>query len=114
MGEARPPALGALSDRVQIFRRDISAEDEGGAVVTFVPIATVWARVRALSARPASAADGRGVNLTHSVVLRYRTDIQPGDRLVFTGRTLEVIGADDLNGGRAYLSCTCSEQRVTG
>jgi SPP1 family predicted phage head-tail adaptor len=114
MAEARPPALGALSDRIEIRRRDVSVEDEGGEVATFVPIATVWGRVRALSARQASLADGRVAAITHSVVLRYRTDVAPGDRLVVAGRILTVIGADDLNGRRAFLSCTCSEQTVTG
>jgi SPP1 family predicted phage head-tail adaptor len=108
------PPLGALTDRVEIRRRDVSPEDEGGEVSTFVPIATVWARVRALSARPAQSADGRAVSITHSVVLRHRTDIAPGDRLVFAGRNLDVLGAEDLNGRRAFLSCSCSETSITG
>jgi SPP1 family predicted phage head-tail adaptor len=114
MTDARPPAIGALGDRVQIKRRDMSIDDEGGAIVTFVPIATVWARVRALSARQAQAGDGRVASISHSVVLRYRADIKPGDRLVFAGRDLDVVGAADLNGRRAYLSCTCSETSITG
>lgn len=108
------PPLGSLTDRVSLFKRDVSAEPEGGEITTYVPLATVWARVRALSARPAATADGRAVSITHSAVLRYRTDLAPGDRLVHAGRNLEVIGAADLNGRRAYLSCTLSETAVTG
>lgn len=114
LGETRPPALGALSDRVAIQRREVSAEDGGGAIATFVPLATVWARVRALAASRSLVADGRGVTITHTVVLRYRTDLAPGDRLVWRGLTLDVISAADLNGRRAWLSCTCSGQQVTG
>lgn len=108
------PPLGSLTDRVKLFRRDVSTEDEGGEITTYVPLATVWARVRTLSARQTETADGRGVSITHSAVLRYRSDLLPGDRLVYVGRNLEVIGADDLNGRRAYLSCTLSETAVTG
>jgi SPP1 family predicted phage head-tail adaptor len=108
------PPLGSLTDRVQLFKRDVSAEPEGGEITTYVPLATVWARVRLLSARPAETADGRGAVLTHSAVLRYRTDFSPGDRLVYAGRKLELIAAADLNGRRAYLSCTLSESGVTG
>lgn len=108
------PPLGTLTDRIQLFKRDVSAEPEGGEITTYVPLATVWARVRLLSARPAEAADGRGVVLTHSAVLRYRADFAPGDRLVYAGRKLEVVSAADLNGRRAYLSCTLSETAVTG
>jgi SPP1 family predicted phage head-tail adaptor len=113
MTPAAPP-LGTLTDRVQLFKRDVSAELEGGEITTYVPLATVWARVRMLAARPAETADGRSVVLTHSAVLRYRSDFVPGDRLVYAGRKLEVIAAADLNGRRAYLSCTLSETAVTG
>jgi SPP1 family predicted phage head-tail adaptor len=108
------PPLGSLTDRVQLLKRDVSAEPEGGEITTFVPLATVWARVRPLAARPAETADGRTVSITHSAVLRYRTDFSPGDRLVYAGRKLDVVSAADLNGRRAYLSCTLSEVMVTG
>ena len=108
------PAIAALRDRVQICRRDMAASDDGGHITTFVPIATVWGRVRALAARQTETGDGRTATISHTVVLRYRTDIAPGDRLVYRGRNLAIIGADDLNGRRAFLSCTCSETSFTG
>ena len=114
MQETRMPALGALRDRVEIRRRDLADDGQGGFVATYFPLATVWARVRELSGRVAQAADARGSTITHAVVLRYRTDISPGDRLVFMGRNLEVVSADDLNGRRAYLGCACIETAVTG
>jgi SPP1 family predicted phage head-tail adaptor len=83
-------------------------------MLTFFPLATVWARVRQLTSRMSQAGDGRTASITHSVVLRYRSDIAPGDRLVFQGRNLDVVAAGDLNGRRAYLSCVCSETAVTG
>lgn len=108
------PGPGALRDRVEIRRRITTDEDEGGEAALFVPVATVWARVRALTARPGEAIGGRAVSITHSVVLRYRADIAPGDRLVARGQNLEVIGAADLNGRRAWLGCTCTQTAVTG
>jgi SPP1 family predicted phage head-tail adaptor len=114
LAETPVPALGSLRDRVQIRRRDVVDDGQGGSVTTYFPLATVWARVRQLSSRQGQAADGRVSAITHSVVLRHRTDIGPGDRLVYLGRNLDVVGADDLNGRRAYLSCTCSETAVTG
>ena len=59
-------------------------------------------------------ATGAGETITHSVVLRFRTDLRPGDRIVYRGATLELVGVADLNGRRAYLSCQCSERVVTG
>jgi SPP1 family predicted phage head-tail adaptor len=94
LADTSPPAIGSLRDRVQIKRRDMSPEDEGGSIATFVPIATVWARVRELSSTRTQLGDGRAVNITHSVVLRYRTDISPGDRLTYRGRNLDVSTAN--------------------
>jgi SPP1 family predicted phage head-tail adaptor len=110
----RLPAIGSLRDRVQVQRRDMNGEGEGGHAVVFMPMGTAWARVRSLSARQGQVEEGRGVSISHSVVLRYRADIKPGDRFVYRDRKLEVISAEDLNGRRAYLSCACSENAITG
>ena len=113
MNERIPP-IGTLTDRVQLRRREMVVEDEAGHGVLYVPLASTWARVRSLSGRQDSSADGRGVAISHVVVLRYRSDIGPGDRIAYRGRNLDVVGAADLNGRRAYLSCTCSETSFTG
>ena len=114
IADTQTPPLGSLRDRVQVRRRDMTDDGQGGSATTYFPLATVWARVRTLSARSGQSGDGRTSSITHSVVLRFRSDISPGDRLVFSGRNLDVVSADDLNGHRAYLSCTCIEQAVTG
>jgi SPP1 family predicted phage head-tail adaptor len=108
------PAIGTLTDRVQLMRRDTAPEAEGGQAVTYVPIASLWARVRTLSMREARQGDGRGVGLSHSVVVRFRTDVRPGDRFVYRGRMLEVRGTEDLNGRRSWLGCQCAETAFTG
>lgn len=112
MSEAAPP-IGALTDRVELKRKIVSAEAEGGAAALFSPVATVWARVRQLTARVAWEGDARGASITHSVVLRFRLDLHPGDRIAYRGRHLEVLATNDLNGARAYLACQCSERVVT-
>lgn len=110
----RVPPIGTLVDRVQLQRREMAREADGGHATVFVPVATVWSRVRALSARAELEADGRGTGVSHMVVTRFRSDVKPGDRFVYRGRHLHVVGAEDLNGRRAYLSCRCSEMAVTG
>ena len=113
MSERLPP-IGTLTDRVQLKRGEMAGEPEGGQTKLFVPVTSLWTRVRSLSGRPAISADGRAVTVSHSVVLRFRPDVSPGDRIVYRGRNLEVVSAADLNGRRAYLSCTCSETSWTG
>ncbi len=110
----RVPPIGTLTDRVQLKRREMTGELAGGHATLFVPVTNLWARVRSLSAREGLGADGRNVTVSHAVVLRFRKDVSPGDRLVYRGRNLEVVSAADLDGRRAYLSCTCSETGWTG
>lgn len=110
----RPPPLGTLTDRVQLQRRQSVPEAEGGHATLYVPVGSLWSRVRRLSVRSASEADGRGTAITHAVVIRFRNDVQPGDRFVYRGRHLAVASADDLDGRRAWLGCRCVEMAVTG
>lgn len=91
MSERLPP-IGTLPDRVVLER----ATSEG-----FAPLATVWARVRRLSAPAGSP--------SHSVVVRFRTDLREGDRIMHRGKPLSILSVGDINGRRAYLSIACDE-----
>lgn len=115
MSGERIPPVGTLTDRVQLRRREsVSDGGGGGHERLYVPIASLWARVRSLSGRQGTNADGRMVAISHSVVMRFRTDVAPGDRLIYRGRNLDVVSTADLNGRRAYLACACSETSFTG
>jgi len=108
------PQIGGLTDRVQLQRRTETAEDEGGHAVLFVPLMTLWARVKAFGGGRGVAADARGVEATHTVVIRHRTGVFAGDRFLYRGRHLEVVSAEDISGRKHFLACRCAERRVTG
>jgi SPP1 family predicted phage head-tail adaptor len=114
MSGERIPPIGSLTDRVQLKKRESVGDGGGGHERIFVPISHLWARVRSLTGRQGVDADGQAVAISHSVVLRFRSDVRPGDRIVYRGRNLDVVSAADLNGRRAYLSCACSETSFTG
>lgn len=108
------PPIGSLRDRVQLQRREMVLLPDGGHETLFLPLVTVWARVRPRSARMLREGDGRAASSTHGVVLRFRKDVRAGDRIVYRGRALEVVEAEDINGRRAYLSCLCVETAMVG
>ena len=56
----KPPEVGSLTDRVSFQRRETTGEDEGGQIALFVPVTSLWARVRALSGRQVTEADRAG------------------------------------------------------
>lgn len=113
MSEPRP-SIGMLTDRIAFARREATAEPEGGHGVVYVPVATLWGRVRSISSRYSGDADARGVTISHMVVLRFRTDVKPGDRLSTRGRHFFVERAEDIDGRRAFIACACSETVITG
>lgn len=108
------PMIGSLTDRVALARKVDVSEPEGGTLTSYVPVTSLWARVRALSARQAALAEARGTSQSHEVVVRFRADIAPGDRFTWRGRRLAVLGTEDPDGRRAWLACRCEETGVTG
>lgn len=108
------PPVGSLRDRVQLQRKSMAPNESGGHDVLYVPLTSVWARVHALSGRFDGHAGARGAEITHTVVMRFRNDLQAGDRIIYRGQGLEVISAGDLNGRRAYLNCRCRLNSVAG
>lgn len=114
MNAPQSPPISGLTERVQLQRRELTAEAEGGHGEVFVPLATLWARVTAVGARAEQAADGRAVTVSHTVVLRYREDVGPGDRFAWRGRHLRVVSAEDLSGRRRFLGCRCTQTAVVG
>lgn len=114
MSTARLPALGTLRERVQLLRKSQSIGSAGGHKSTYVPLATVWARVRSLAGSLGEVSGGRTAKVSHTVAMRYRADLGPGDRIIYRSRALEILSAEDMNGRRAYLSCRCSETSSTG
>ncbi|NOZ32803.1 MAG: phage head closure protein [Alphaproteobacteria bacterium] len=108
------PSLGALRERVDVASRLTTIGAGGGQTVTHTPRGKAWARVTTRSAGRIEAGDGVATRVTHSVVMRFRTDIGAGDRITYRGLNLEIIDTADLNGRRAYLACQCRAIKVTG
>lgn len=108
------PPLTALRERVELQRTETASDGSGGHQRVHVPMATLWARVTALGAHQVFVDDGRAVAITHTVVIRHRTGVRPGDRFLYQGRRLEVVSAEDISGRRRFLACRCRETAVQG
>jgi SPP1 family predicted phage head-tail adaptor len=106
--------LGGLTERVQWQRRTVTPEADGGHAVDYLAMLTLWARVRPIGLSSEVAADARGTRASHAVVIRHRSGIVAGDRFLFRGRKLEVLGTEDISGRGRFLACRCIERQVTG
>ncbi|MCF6302079.1 MAG: phage head closure protein [Devosiaceae bacterium] len=108
------PSLGSLSERIELQSKIQTIDAAGGHVQTFDAVATVWARVVSGNGAVTEIADARSARISHTATIRFRSDIGPGDRVIYRSEQLEIISANDLNGRRAYLVLKCSKNQVTG
>lgn len=104
--------LADLRHRVTLERPVREATEDGGAVLRFAPVATVWAHVEWQTSRTAEAVEARRRTgkVPAFVVLRWRPDVAAAVtsewRVVIGGVPHALIGpATDPDGRRQQLHC---------
>jgi SPP1 family predicted phage head-tail adaptor len=87
------------------------ADGCGGFTVTWTNVATVWASIEATTLRAERFAGRQIDEVSHRVVLRYRDDVSPGQRLARGNTNYKIQLVSDLDGTARYLSCLVLEER---
>ncbi len=108
------PALGALRERVELKQTTQNIDGAGGHVDSFTSLGVVWAKVTTASGSIVFSGDARNAKITHTIIIRFRSDLKPGDRINYRGEELEVVSAEDLNGRHAYLKVLCAQLKIVG
>lgn len=106
---------GRLRHRVRLDQRAETRDQFGGVVVSWVPLATVWAAIEPVSVREFITSEEQNSEITARIVLRSR----PG--LDFTLRIVHVVNGEDgkvynphgfladKDSGLEYVTAPCSE-----
>jgi len=108
---------GTLRERVTIQAATVSQDTYGEPIETWGNLATnptVWASVgsRASGERFISGGEQLMANVSHTVRIRYRTDVTVKMRLQWrTSRYLYVENVVDPDGRKADLVLMCSEEQ---
>jgi SPP1 family predicted phage head-tail adaptor len=103
------PSLGDLSHHIRIEAPVRTPDDAGGATITWTLQAEAYAAIRDASGREALEQDRLASRITHSVWLRYRTDLTATHRLMFGTRRFDIRAVLDRDGRRRFLECLCEE-----
>lgn len=109
---SEPISLGGvarLRHRVRLEATVRTATSGGAALVTWLPVAELWASVEPITGSERVDADARAGRLTHSVTLRYRSDVTTAHRFVFGTRILDIRSVRDLDERHVRLVCLCDE-----
>lgn len=79
-----------LRESVQLQRKSRVSDGAGGWVNTWTTYATVRAKVHPLSGRERVFAAQLQSETTHDIVIRYRTDVDAADRIVWRGHEMSI------------------------
>jgi SPP1 family predicted phage head-tail adaptor len=82
---------GLLRERVDIQRAAETRNALGEVTQTWATYASRYAAVMTLRSREALNAQQAGLSVTHKVKLRHVEGLKSSDRLVWRGRTLEIV-----------------------
>ena len=102
---------GNLRHRVTFQSLTTADDGYGGTVETWGDTATVWASVEPLSGFERIQAMQVSPRLSHRVVMRYRADVDAGDRLSYDGRVFDITAVIDEDERHRELTLLCEEER---
>ncbi len=86
------------------------SDGAGGRQRTWQDVGPVWGAVTPISGREVRRYDRLGSEITHSIVVRYRTDINAAMRLVSGSRTFQILAVlDDEKAPGHWMQCHCVE-----
>ena len=98
-------AVGALRARIRLESPARSADNIGGAALSWADEGEVWA---AIETAGAGLADDRGAAVSTNnfrVTIKSRADVRAGWRAAWGARVLRIVGVRDDGGARLVLEC---------
>ena len=103
--------IGHLRTRLGIYKPQLSSDDFGGHITTWIWHRKVWGHIapRSLSE---SRENGRlSVTQTYRVTIRFYSDFPERARLMWGERILRVISSSDPDNRRERLHLICEEEQ---
>lgn len=107
MGSSLEP--GMLNARLVLERPEETPDGQGGATVSFIAMASLWAHIEPVAAKADEAAGTVRVTVTHRIRLRWRGDLAGGMRLRRGVRLFAIRAFRDPDEKGRYIICDCEE-----
>lgn len=101
---------GELRTQMILEEQVETPDGQGGFTVVWTEIATLWAAIDAAGGRAESFAGRSAIVSTHTIWLRHRDDVCPGQRLRRGAHIYRVDQAEDADGSRRYLFVRATEE----
>lgn len=103
-------APGDLRDRLVLEQTVETPDGAGGVARTYATVATLWAALVPITARGGVEADSLAANVTHRIVLRFRSDVTTRHRLRAGARIFRIVALRDQDGRGRFLEIDAEER----
>jgi SPP1 family predicted phage head-tail adaptor len=101
--------IGELNRRVKLQTAARTSDGAGGVTVTWSDTATVWAAIEPVSGREPFVAQQLQGHVTHKVLIRYRSGITHGMRVLLGTRAFDVQAVINSKESNESLTLYCQE-----
>ena len=98
-----------LKHRITIQKPARVSNGMGGFAVTWTNVATVWARILPVSAKEARESEREAMTISHTVSIRWRSDLRPTWRLKHKTAYLSIVGIVNPELANEWLDINCLE-----
>jgi SPP1 family predicted phage head-tail adaptor len=102
--------IGALRERLTLEAPSRVDDGGGGATITWIEVAILWARIVPRSGSESHELDRIAGKASHDVTIRHRGDVSPEKRFRLGGRVFDIRAAFDPDGRRHWLKCLVEER----
>ena len=99
---------GSLRERVTVQQASEARNALGETVLSWATFATRWASVEGVSSRESMVYGQQQIDVTHRVRLRYLSGLTQSMRILWRGRTLEIVSLLE-HGNRSEHELVCQE-----
>ncbi|MBW9332456.1 head-tail adaptor protein [Herbaspirillum sp. RU 5E] len=105
---------GQLNRLISLQRKAEAKNDVGDLARSWTEFAKPWARKVDLAGRELEAAMSISQEISVKFLVRYRTDVEQGMRIVLASESYHVMAALDKRGDRDELQIYCSKGLLDG
>lgn len=99
---------GKLKNEITLKRRVSTKDAQGGAIVTYVPVATVAAAADPIRSREFVTLQTALAEIDVRFTLYYRSDVTAAWRVEWRGQDYEIVGQPiDVKGERIWMEIFC-------
>ena len=98
------PDPGSLNHRIDLMQKIETPDGEGGLVVSWSLVDSVWARIVLRNAQSSELGQQQQERVRHSITIRAHASVQSGWRAISGTRTFEILNVIDPDESGRFLT----------